>query len=136
MSVTLTIRDETLSGNVVKETPFQLTTEQMTVRDLIRERIYQEVQDFNRMEGERIFRGFVQPTETERTLNGPQAEYHLKRHRLIDWKEQYDKAIQSYERNGFVILIDNKQAEGLDQSFTVTPRTEISFVKLTMLVGG
>jgi hypothetical protein len=37
---------------------------------------------------------------------------------------------------GFLILVDDRQAAGLDEAFTVTPTTQISFVKLTMLVGG
>ena len=41
-----------------------------------------------------------------------------------------------WEKNGFFILIDNKQAEHLDQEYTVSSKTEVSFVKLTLLVGG
>jgi len=136
MSVTITVRDETATGDVYHEIPLEFPSEQITVRELIRERVYQEVQDFNRRENERIFRGLVQPTDTERVLNGPRQEYRLKQHRQIDWKPQFEKAIEAYERNGFFILIDDQQAESLDQEFTVKPRTQISFVRLTMLVGG
>ena len=48
MSVTLTVRDETTSGDVYHELPLEFPTERITVRELIRERVYQEVQDFNR----------------------------------------------------------------------------------------
>jgi len=136
MSVTITIRDETATGDVYHEIPLEFPSERIAVRELIRERVYQEVQDFNRQENERIFRGLVQPTDTERVLNGPRQEYRLKQHRQIDWKPQFEKAIEAYERNGFFILIDDQQAESLDQEFTVKPRTQISFVRLTMLVGG
>lgn len=136
MSVTLTIRDETTTGNVVTEKPLEFPSEQITVRELIRERVYQEVQDFNRAEGEQVFRGLVQPTETERVLNNNQSEYRLKKHRTIDWNEQFDKALEAFENNGFFILINDSQAESLDQQFTIGPGTEVSFVKLTLLVGG
>lgn len=136
MSVTLTIRDETTAGNVVSETPLEFPSERITVRELIRERVYQEVQDFNRTQGEQVFRGLVQPTDTERILNNHRPEYRLKQRRTIDWKEQFAKAIEAYEKNGFFILIDNKQTEDLDQEFAVSPSTEVSFVKLVMLVGG
>lgn len=136
MSVTLTIRDETAAGNVFSEKPLEFPSERITVRELIRERVYQEVQDFNRAEGEQVFRGLVQPTDTERILNNQRPEYRLKQRRAIDWKEQFEKAIEAFEKNGFFILIDNKQAERLDQKFTVSPSTEVSFVKLTMLAGG
>ncbi|MEZ5942013.1 MAG: hypothetical protein R3C18_11515 [Planctomycetaceae bacterium] len=136
MSVTLTIRDETATGNVYSETPLQFPSERITVRELIRERVYQEVQDFNRAQNEQVFRGLVQPTDTERILNGSRTEFRLKEHREIDWSEQFEKALEAFDKNGFFILIDNKQAERLDQEFYVTPSTEVSFVRLTMLVGG
>jgi hypothetical protein len=136
MSVILTIRDETAAGAVYSERPLEFPSEQITVRDLIRERVYQEVQDFNRAEGERIFRGLVQPTDAERILNGSRAEFRLRERRAIDWKQQFEKALEAFAKNGFFILIDDRQAENLEQEFTVSPRSEISFVKLTPLVGG
>jgi len=136
MSVTLTIRDETPSGSVYGEKLLEFPAEKITIRELIRERVYQEVQDFNVAQGEQVFRGLVQPTDTERILNGNRPEYRLKQHRAIDWKEQFDMAIKAFENSGFFILIDNWQAEGLDQEFTIGPRTEVSFIKLTLLVGG
>jgi hypothetical protein len=136
MSVTLTIRDETASGSIASEMPLEVPSERITAGELIRERVYQEVQDFNRAQGERAFRGLVQPTEAERVLNGNRTEYRLKQHREINWKEQFEKALDAFEHNGFFLLIDNVQATSLDQEFTVSPRTEVSFVKLTPLVGG
>jgi hypothetical protein len=47
MTVTLRIRDETTSGDVYDERSLEFPTERITVRELIRERVYQEVQDFN-----------------------------------------------------------------------------------------
>lgn len=43
MPVTLTIRDETTADDVYGERPLEFPTERITVRDLIRERVYQEV---------------------------------------------------------------------------------------------
>lgn len=136
MSVTLTVRDETASGSVYYELPLEFPTERITVRDLIRERVYQEVQDFNRKERETVFRGLVQPTEAECVLNGKRTEFRMKRHREIDWKRQFEKAIDAFGRNGFFLLIDDKQAESLDQEFVIGRGSLVSFVKLTPLVGG
>jgi hypothetical protein len=136
MTVTLTVRDETAAGTVYGETPLELPSERITVRELIRERVYQEVQDFNRQQGEKVFRGLVQPSDTERILNGQRPEYRLKQHREIDWKQQFEQALEAFQNNGFLILIDDAQAESLDQEFLVTPSTEIGFVRLTILVGG
>jgi hypothetical protein len=136
MTVTLTIRDETTTGDIFHEIPLQFPSERITVRDLIRERVYQEVQDFNRREGDRVFRGLVQPSDAERVLNGTRNEYRLKQARQIDWKPQFEKALQAFSSNGFFLLIDDLQASDIDQEFTVGSGTRVSFVKLTPLVGG
>jgi hypothetical protein len=136
MPVTLMIHDETASGEVYNELPLEFPSERITVRELIRERVYQEVQDFNRKRDEQLFRGLVQPTDTERVLNGKRTEYRLKAGREIQWKSQFEKAIEAFDHNGFLVLIDDKQAESLDHECVIGHDTQISFVKLTPLVGG
>lgn len=131
MPTTLTIHDETAAGQKTNTFTLDCLTERMTVRDLIRARIYQEVQDYNQKAPE-YFRGLVEPTEAERVLNG----YKLKAKRKIDWQEQYQKALEAFQRNGFFVLVGEKQAESLDQEFEVKVDTEVSFVKLVPLVGG
>lgn len=136
MSVTLTIRDETATGEVYGELPLEFPSERISVRELIRERVYQEVQDFNLKGNSSTFRGLVQPTDTERVLNGHRPEFKMAQRRQIDWKPQFEKALEAFENNGFFILVDDRQAERLDEELVIGPRTEVSFVRLTMLVGG
>jgi hypothetical protein len=136
MSITLTIRDETASGQVYHEMPLEFPSERITVRELIRERVYQEVQDFNRKQDEQVFRGLVQPTDAERVLNAGRPEYRLKTRREIEWKPQYEKATEAFARGAFLVLVDNRQAEDLEEQFVVGHGTQVSFVKLTLLVGG
>ena len=131
MTTVLTIHDETTSGQKTNTFTLDCLTERMTVRELIRARIYQEVQDYNQKQPE-YFRGLVQPTEAERVLNG----YKVRAKRTINWEEQYQHALKAFERNGFFVLVGNKQAESLDQEFEVKVDTEVSFVKLVPLVGG
>ena len=131
MPATLTIHDETTSGQKTNTFTLVCLTEKMTVRDLIRARIYQEVQDYNQKEPE-YFRGLVEPTNAERVLNG----YKLKARRKIDWQEQYERALDAFGRNGFFVLVGDKQAENLDQEFQIKVDAEVSFVKLVPLVGG
>jgi hypothetical protein len=128
---TITVRDETLTGQSIAEHPLELLTEHVTVRELIGSRVYQEVQDYNRRQPE-TFRGLVQPTDAEQTLNG----FRVRNHREIDWKEQFEKACDAFERNGFFVLIDDRQPDSLDEELTVGPDTRVSFVKLVPLVGG
>ena len=131
MPATLTVHDETTSGQKTNTFTLDCLTERMTVRALIQARIYQEVQDYNQREPQ-YFRGLVEPTNAERVLNG----YKLKPKRKIDWQEQYNRALEAFERNGFFVLVGDKQAETLDAEFEVKVDTEVSFVKLVPLVGG
>jgi hypothetical protein len=131
MPTTLTIHDETTSGQKTNTFTLACLTEKMTVRELIRARIYQEVQDYNQKTPE-YFRGLVEPTDAERVLNG----FKLKAKRQIDWQKQYERALEAFERNGFFVLVGDKQAESLDQEFQVEAETPVSFVKLVPLVGG
>jgi hypothetical protein len=135
MPLTLTVLDETASGRVYQEVPLEFPSEKITVRELIRQRVYQEVRDFN-LRQEQVFRGLVQPTDAERVLNGAVDEYHLKQHRQIEWKPQFEKALEAFNRASFLVLIDDKQATSLDQEFVIGPKTQVSFVKLTIIVGG
>jgi len=134
MSATLIVRDETATGTPVHEFPLEFERERITVRELIRERVYQEVSDYNfRIQREGgLFRGLVQPTDAERTLNG----FKMPKNRDIDWEAQFERAIEAFGRNGFFILVGNRQAETLDETIVIGPDTQVSFVKLTPLVGG
>lgn len=131
MSVTLTIRDETVSGQPLHEWALEVLTERISVRELIRSRVYQEVQDYNRSQPDR-FRGLIQPSETEQTLNGGKPP----KRRQIDWKAQFAKATEAFERNQILILIDDRQLESLDEEIEIKLGTAVTFLKLTMLVGG
>ena len=125
------IHDETSSGQRTHSFTLDHLTERLTVRELLRARIYQEVQDFNLSQPEH-FRGLVEPTAAERTLNG----FKLKAKRQLDWQEQFTRACEAFERNGFFVLVGQRQAETLDEAFEVKVNTEVSFVKLVPLVGG
>ena len=131
MSTTLTIRDESTGGGTLHEFALEVLTERLTVRELIRSRVYQEVQDYNRKQPE-VFRGLIEPTDAERTLNG----FKLKTRRQIDWKNQFEKALEAFASSRVLVLVDEKQVDDLDQEITVGPGAVVSFLKLTPLVGG
>ena len=95
----------------------EFLTDDVTVRELIRERVYQEVKDFN-VAGKDVFRGLVQPTESEQTLNG----YRLKKQRTLDWEPQFEQACEAFETNRILVLVDDRQAESLTDRITVGPQ--------------
>ena len=131
MATTLTIRDESTSGKTLHEFSLDILTERITVRELIRSRVYQEVKDFNARQPEE-FKGLVEPTAAERTLNG----YRLATKRQINWKTQYDLSLSAFRSGQILILVDDRQLESLNEEIVVTAGTKVSFLRLTPLVGG
>ncbi len=131
MATALTIHDEGTSGGRTRSFRLQVASERITVRELIERRVTQEVEDFNAAQPEH-FNGLVQPTDAERDVNG----YRLRRKRLLDAAEQRAKAVEAFGRAGFFVLVDDRQATGLEDEIVVRPGTEVRFVKLVPLVGG
>ena len=131
MPTILTVRDKSTAGEPLHEFPLEVLTERVTVQEIIRSRVYQEVKDYNDKQPE-YFRGLIQPTDAEKTLNG----YKLRRARRIDWNAQYEAALEAFKNNRVIILVNDRQAEGLEQEVTVTPKTEVTFLKLVPLTGG
>lgn len=131
MPATLTIHDESATGETLLELTLNVSAECISVRDLIRQRVYHEVEEYNRRKPG-IFRGLVQPTDSERTLNG----YRLKQPRTIDADTQLAKAIEAFGGNQVIMLVNDHQVESLDEEITIGPDTRVSFLRLTPLVGG
>ena len=133
MPATLTVYDETSAGDRGDPIVLEFLTEHITVRELIRQRVYQEVQDYNLNQHKSpVFSGLVRPTDAEQTLNG----YKLKKPRTLDWQEQYAKATEAFDAARVLVLINDHQAESLEEKVTIAPATEVSFLKLVPLVGG
>jgi hypothetical protein len=133
MSTTLKIRDETTlsRGGDDEEFTLEVLTQRITVRELIRTRVYQEVRDYNLHRPE-YFRGLVQPIDAERTLNG----FKVQQRRRIDPHKQFEGAIESFYRNGFLILVNDRQVDELEEEIEIRPETTVTFLKLVPLVGG
>jgi hypothetical protein len=131
MSVTLHIKDETAAGKLVNELSVHLSSNLCTVKEIVIQRVVAEVEAFNNRMPE-YFKGLIQPSDAESTLNG----FKLKAKKKVNAEAQIQTALEAFERNGYFILIDNIQAESLDQMVIINDQTTVSFVKLTPLVGG
>src|SRR5215208_3771204 len=98
MATTVTIVDETTSGERTNELLLRLLSYRTTLRELIRSRVYQEVTEYNALLPVR-FRGLVQPAAEERALNGERPSAPRK----LDWQLQYDRALKAFGGNGFLV---------------------------------
>ncbi len=139
----LTISDERLGREKTPALTLDCLTESLSVRELIRQRIYQEVQDYNQKIEEKSSRPLprllVEPTEQEAQLNAKPSKIgpaKQRRRQKVDWEKQFELACKAFNSNGFFVLIGDRQADELDEVFPVKVDTEITFVKLVSLVGG
>jgi hypothetical protein len=136
---TITLYDETTLGEKLRGLTLVLPTQRITARELIRQRIDREVNDYNQNQSE-PFQGLVQPSDSERLLNG----YKLRTARKIDRDKQFELAIAAFENNGFILLVNNIQVEDLDVELELDDDSLaeplgtriVSFLKLVPLVGG
>jgi hypothetical protein len=85
MPLTLSVLDEATNGERRAAGPFEFETVAITLRELIRARVQQDVRRFNESESE-PFHGLVQPEESERLLNGVPSRP------LLVWQRQFEKA--------------------------------------------
>ena len=129
MPATLTIVDQSTAGQTLNEWKLEVLTEHITIHELIRSRVYQEVQDHNQDQPE-VYNGLVVPTNAEQSLNG------VKVKRPLDWKKQVEIALSAFENKQMLILIDDHQAQSLDEVIEIEPTTKVAFLRLVLLVGG
>jgi len=135
MAICVTIFDETVSGERTPTLRLDLLSSTITLRELIRRRVYEEVQEYHAAPPSAMFRGLVTPTAVEAALNGPKPPHPAVKRRM-DWEAQYERALQAFARNGFFVLVGDRQVEDLDEELELKVDTEVSFVKLVALVGG
>jgi hypothetical protein len=129
--ITLTIKDETFAGQVLNEIMLEFDNPSVTLKEIIEARVRQEVQVYNtKLNG--FYSGLVEPTDAEKTLNG----YKIKPSRLIDEEKQVYVALEAFMKNAYFVLVDDRQAESLEEEVILAPYRSVSFVKLTPLVGG
>ncbi len=134
MSTTLKIRDETtfsLGDDEERDFTLDVLEARITVRELIHARVANEVRDYNFSQPE-YFRGLVQPTDAERSLNG----FKIRKGRRIDPEKQVELAIKAFYSNGFILLVNDRQVDELEDEIEIWPDTTVTFLKLVPLVGG
>ncbi|MER7359896.1 hypothetical protein [Nonomuraea dietziae] len=127
----VTFRDETATGRALAEFSLPDLPERISARELVRLRVREEVARYNAAPSPR-FRGLVKPSDAEAELNG----YRMRTARKLDWEKQADAAETAFARNGFLLLVGDRQIEDLDTEIDLIADPVVSFVRLIPLVGG
>lgn len=118
---TITLTDEHGIGNKTLEQRFEIPGETLTLRELLRRRIYEEANDYNAAQTA-SFQGLVQPEK--------------KQQKRVDWQKQFAYAQSAFERRAFIVLVDDEQVDELDTPVRFRAGTQVTFLKLVPLVGG
>lgn len=128
---TLTIEDRTATGTPIGHIDLPDVPDRITLRDLIRLRVREEVARYNLKPVEE-FQGLVQPEGAQ--VAG--RSFRLPKPRRLDWERQAGIACDSFLRNGFFVLVNGRQVTELDATIELAGAVDVGFIKLTPLVGG
>jgi hypothetical protein len=118
----IVVRDATASGASIAERPLDFAGSEITVRDLIRARVIEEVADYN-SRGAAMKGSLVTPQPSKGAT-------------VIDPEEQVARAFEAFQRNGYFLLLDERQVTSLDEVIHLGEVDTASFIKLVPLVGG
>jgi hypothetical protein len=129
--MTITVSDETFVGDIINRITLEFEGERVTVAQIISERVRQEVANYNARLPE-FFHALVAPARAEKTSQG----FTFRSRKRVDAETQVGFALKAFCANGFFVLIDNRQAESLQQEILLNEETVVTFIKLTPLVGG
>lgn len=130
-AVVVRMQDKTGAGKVTGEIDITFHKQKVSVREIIEARVNAEVNRYNSKITD-VFHGLVQPSEAEKALNG----YKMKSAKPVDAEQQVYVALNAFLKNGYILLIDKFQPENLEDIVSINAQTQISFLKLTPLVGG
>ena len=108
---TVLVRDETLGGDAAATYEIRFAGSRTTVAELIRERVAAEV-------ARRNAEAVGQPADS------------------LDVEQQTLRAFDGFQRNGFFLLVNDRQVETLDEEIVIAPGIDICFMRLIPLVGG
>jgi hypothetical protein len=132
MTTTVTIRDATMIGTGTDGTAWMLPlpATRIILRDLIRSRVYSEVQAHNAVEP--FILHTLVPSADEQRLNG----VRLAKRPQLNPERQFQRALELFAGNGFFVLVNDQQVDDLDTVIEISLATSVTFLKLVPLVGG
>ncbi|HEX8996929.1 MAG TPA: hypothetical protein VF812_12950 [Ktedonobacterales bacterium] len=124
---TVTVTEMALSGGR-SSWSFDTSDERLTLRDIIRWRVREEVARRKLAAGPQV----VQPTTEERALNGARPQRML----ALDWEQEYARALEAFTAHHFIAMVADRQVDDLDALVPLGADCEVTFLRLTPLVGG
>lgn len=140
MSAVLKLVDEEFGTAEKARRPFgelRLASLRVTAREIIRERVTLEVALINGRSNtgfsERSFIVALDPNSPEMALN-PRGT--RRKSRQLNADEEIARTFVAFEKRRFLLLVDDRQLDGLDDELGFTDGSEVTFLKLSLLKGG
>jgi hypothetical protein len=129
MATTLIVRDRSVDGADLGELTLEFLTDRITVRELIRSRVYQEVTEYN---ARRVMRwtGLFQPETDPASLGSNGAP------RRVNWEAQCDRALRAFNTGTLLIVVEGRQLDKLDDEIELRADASVAFLRLVPLIGG
>ncbi len=125
------IHDETQSGCILNQVKLKVSKNRITVKELIKLRIFQEAEEFNAKRSSH-YRGLVRPDHAKPMLSGFQLDPSYR----IDPQQQYYIAMDAFKRQGFFVMVDEEKIDDPDYAIAVRSAPRISFLKMVPVIGG
>lgn len=110
------------------ELEIDLEATQLTVGQLIGGRVTAELM---RAADEPGYRPLVEQSADEMRLNGPRPSPSPP-----ELKDAIGGAVRAFEAGRYIVVVDGRQATSAEDVVTLTPSTEVTFLRLTPLRGG
>ncbi|MBS1952636.1 MAG: hypothetical protein JST89_00475 [Cyanobacteria bacterium SZAS-4] len=131
MPTTSVLVEDKIAGKPPSEKyRLHLPGERIKVKDLIRLYVVDQVERHNQ-----------RPTECssrhqggEELILNPSKPTKSTQPRNCD--TEYERALSAFSANGFFLFVDGSQVSELEEEVTIKSNTEVSFLRLTPLVGG
>lgn len=118
---TLVIRDEDSAGNLLNQIEISLSSPVLTLRDVIAERVLQEIETVRKRKNTDLPYGLV-------SQQAPANE--------VDYEQELMRALAAFGENRYFVLLDDRQVEDLDEPVSLRDAAIVTFVRLIPIVGG
>lgn len=141
MGVMVHVVDEHFGKSKLSIFDLQYPSEITTIREIITRRVEEEVAHVSHMKENpqhikaehRMFLAGLTKQSPEVLLNQNSAK---KRRKPIDVFSAVNTALKAFNNKKYFVLFNDVQYENLDDEITLTPNSEVIFLRLTPLQGG
>jgi hypothetical protein len=138
MAATLKVIDTHLGSGTQRRNvglDLRLASERVSAREIIRSRVAAEVEEIKLRKQRSGHSYIIARAASERELNVIGADGRGEA-ASVDVEAEIAKAVAAFSRRRFIMLLDEREIDDLDQMVGVRPDSEVVFLHLMPLKGG